>query len=117
MKKLVTKYYKEIALTLLIVSVTFLLVKVFTPAPDKSELLKYKLEELDNRINGLKQKQKELDDSISTYKKDIQRIDQNIENIRSQKTVINNFYENKAKEIPGMSNKQIDSVFKKRYKF
>lgn len=117
MKEFVRKYYKEIGLVLLISVVVFLLVKIFTPAPDKSELLKYKLEQLDNQINNLKAKQKQLDDSISVYKKDIERIDQNIENIRSQKTVINNYYEKKAKEIPGMTNKQIDSVLRNRYKF
>lgn len=117
MKEFVKKYFKEIALVLLIFAVTFLLVKIFTPAPDKSELLKYKLEQLDDQINKLKNKQKQLDDTISVYKKDIERIDQNIENIRSQKTVINNYYEKKAKEIPGMTNKQVDSVLRKRYNF
>jgi hypothetical protein len=58
-----------------------------------------------------------LDDSIARYKKDIERIDENIENIRSQKTIINNYYENKAKTIPGMTNKQIDSALRKRYNF
>lgn len=114
---LIKKYYKEILLFIAIAVVIFLLVKILTPAPDKSELLKYKLEQLDNKINGLKQKQKDLDDSISVYKKDIQRIDENLENIRSQKTVINNYYDEKAKEIPGWSNKQIDSSLRKRYKF
>jgi hypothetical protein len=56
---------------------------------------------LDNKINDLKQKQKDLDDSISVYKKDIEKIDETIENIRSQKTVINNYYDEKAKEILG----------------
>jgi len=86
MKRFITKYYKEIGLVLLISVVVFLLVKIFTPAPDKSELLKYKLQQLDSTINNLKQKQKDLDDSISFYKKDIERIDENINNIRSQKT-------------------------------
>jgi len=117
MKNFIKKYFKEILLIITIGVVIFLLVKIFTPAPDKSELLKYKLQQLDTKINDLKQKQKDLDDSISNYKKDIQRIDENIENIRSQKTVINNYYEDKAKEIPGWSNKQIDSSLRKRYKF
>jgi len=117
MKIFLKKYPKEILLTILICVVVFLLVKVLTPAPDKSDLLKYKLQQLDNRINDLKQKQKILDDSISVYKKDIQRIDENIENIRSQKTVINNYYDEKDKEIVGWSNKQIDSSLRKRYKF
>jgi septal ring factor EnvC (AmiA/AmiB activator) len=117
MKNFIKKYFKEILLVLIIGVVIFLSVKIFTPAPDKSELLKYKLQQLDNKINGLKQQQKQLDDSISMYKKDIERIDENLENIRSQKTVINNYYEEKDKEIKGWSNKQIDSSLRKRYKF
>ncbi len=117
MKDFVKKYFKEIVLVLLIGCVVFLLVKVFTPAPDKSELLKYKLNQLDTKIIELKEKQKQLDDSISTYKKDISIINENIEKIRSQKTVINNYYEKKEKEIGGMSNKQIDSTLRKRYNF
>ena len=115
MRNIIKTYYKEIALVLLIGAVVFLLVRIFTPAPDKSELLKYKLQQLDTTINNLKQKQKDLDDSISFYKKDIERIDENINNIRSQKTVVNNYYEKKAKEIPGLTNQQVDSSLRKRY--
>ena len=60
MKNFIKKYFKEILLTLLIGVVVFLLVKVLTPAPDKSELLKYKLQQLDTKINDLKQKQKDF---------------------------------------------------------
>jgi len=117
MKRFIVKYFKEILLTLLIGVVAFLLVKVLTPAPDKSELLKYKLKQLDTQIDSLNSKQKQLDDSITIYKKDIEKINENIEKIRSQKTVINNYYEKKAKDIPGMTNQQIDSALRKRYGF
>jgi hypothetical protein len=117
MKTFIKKYHSQILLGLLTTLVVFLLIKVFTPAPDKSDLLKYKLNELDTKINGLKEIQIQLDDSIKVYKLEIERIDENIDNIRSQKTVVNNYYENKAKEIPGMTNKQVDSSLRKRYNF
>jgi septal ring factor EnvC (AmiA/AmiB activator) len=117
MKRFIVKYFKEILLILLIGVVAFLLVKVLTPAPDKSELLKYKLKQLDTQIDSLNTKQKQLDDSITVYRKDIEKIDENIEKIRSQKTVINNYYEKKAKDIPGMTNQQVDSSLRKRYNF
>jgi septal ring factor EnvC (AmiA/AmiB activator) len=113
----IKKYFKEILLTILICVVIFLLVKILTPAPDKSELLKYKLKQLDTKIDNLNIKQKQLTDSIIIYKKDIQEIDKNIENIKSQKTVINNYYVQKAKDIPGMTNQQVDSALRKRYNF
>jgi len=117
MKEFFIKYFREILLVVLIGMVVFLLIKVYTPAPDKSELLKYKLDQLDQKILDLKNKQKELDDSISVYKKNIKIINENIDNIRSQKTTINNYYEIKEKEIPKWTNKQVDSAFRVRYKY
>jgi len=112
-----TKNFRDIILILLGCLLVYLLVRTFTPAPDKSELLKYKLEQLDNKIKETEKRQKELDSNIALNKKDIERIDQNIDNIRSQKTVVNNYYDQKAKDIPGMTNKQIDSSFRKRYNY
>jgi septal ring factor EnvC (AmiA/AmiB activator) len=117
MKEFFTKNFRDIILILLGCLLVFLLVRTFTPVPDKSELLKYKIEELNKKILEAQKRQKQLDDSIALYKKDIQRIDENIQNIRSQKTVINNYYEQKKKEIPGMTNKQIDSTLRKRYNY
>ena len=114
---LIKKYYKEILLVITIGVVIFLLVKILTPAPDKSELLKYKLEQLDQNINKMKQLQLQLNDSISSYKEDIDKIDDNISKIKSEKTTINNFYEQKKEKIEGMSKKEIDSSFKQRYKY
>jgi len=117
MKEFIIRYFREILLVILVVVVTFLLIKIFTPAKDKSELLIYKLEQLDKKIQETEKKQIELDKNIQTYKEDIKRIDENIIDIRNQKSVINNYYENKQKEIPGYTNKQIDSVLRKRYKY
>ncbi len=117
MKEFINKYFKEIIITVLVIILVFLVIKIFTPAPDKSELLKYKLEQLDLKIKDLKQKQKQLDDSILFYKKDIIRIDENIKNIRSQRTTINNYYELIDKKISTYSPAQIDSAFKKRYNY
>jgi hypothetical protein len=117
MKKFIKKYYKEVIIAVLVIVLTLLVVKIFSPVPDKSELLKYKLEQLDLKIKDLKQKQKQLDDSIFLYKKDITRIDENIKNIRSQRTIINNFYELVDKKISTYTPAQIDSAFKKRYNY
>lgn len=117
MMNFITKNFRDIILVLLGCLLVYLLVRTFTPIPDKSELLKYKLEQLDNKIKETEKRQKELDKNIEANKKDIERIDQNIDNIRSQKSVVNNYYDQKAREIPGMTNKQIDSTFRKRYDY
>jgi len=117
MKKFLKTYYKEIIQVGLGLLLIFLLVRTFTPVPDKSELLKYKLEKLDQNINKMKQLQLQLNDSITSYKKDIDKIDENISKIKVEKTTVNNFFEQKKEEIKGMDKKEIDSSFKQRYKY
>ena len=117
MKGFIKTYYKEIIQACLGLLLIILLVKTFTPAPDKSELLKYKIEQLDQNIGKMKQLQLQLNDSITSYKKDIDKIDENISKIKSEKTTVNNFYEQKKEEIKGMDKKEIDSSFKQRYKY
>jgi septal ring factor EnvC (AmiA/AmiB activator) len=117
MKEFIRIYYKEIIQVVLGLLLVFLLVRTFTPAPDKSELLKYKLEQLNQNINKMKQLQSQLNDSIASYKKDIKKIDENILKIKVEKTTVNNFFEQKKEEIKGMDKKEIDSSFKQRYKY
>jgi septal ring factor EnvC (AmiA/AmiB activator) len=85
MNGFIKKYFREILMVVLITTVIFLLVRIFTPAPDKSELLKYKLEQLDQNINKMKQLQLQLNDSISSYKNEIKKIDENISIISTKK--------------------------------
>ena len=117
MKVFFKTYYKEIIQVVLGLLLVFLIIKTFTPSPDKSELLKYKLEQLDQNINKIIRLQLQLNDSISSYKKDIKKIDENISKIKIEKTTINNFFEQKKEYIKGMDKKEIDSLLKQRYKY
>ena len=58
MKDVILKYYKEILLVLFGLVIVFLLYKIFKPSEDKSELLKYKLDQIDSKVNDLKNQQK-----------------------------------------------------------
>jgi hypothetical protein len=51
MKEFFIKNWTTITLSILGVIFVYLLVRVFTPTPDMSELNKYKLEEIDKHIN------------------------------------------------------------------
>lgn len=114
-KTFLVNHYRDIILIFLGLLLVYLLIRAFTPAPDKSELLKYKLEQLDKKIEDTKKQQLKLDSNIVRYREDIKKIDKTIEYIRNQKTIINNYYTTKEKEINGYNYKQIDSSFKKRY--
>lgn len=117
MKDFLLKNYKDILLVLMTIILTIILIRTFKPVEDRSELLKYKLDQLDININNMKKLQLQLNDSISNYKKDIEKIDENILKIKSEKTTINNYYEQKKEEIIGMTKKDVDSSFKQRYKY
>jgi peptidoglycan hydrolase CwlO-like protein len=109
--------WKNITLGILGVIFIYLLVRVFTPTPDMSELNKYKLEQIDKHINEMKTLQKSLSDSIQVYQNKIDEIDDKISNIKVEKKEVNNFYTQKREEIKNADKKQIDSLLRSRYNF
>jgi septal ring factor EnvC (AmiA/AmiB activator) len=111
------KNFRDILLFVLGCLITYLLIQSFRPISDNSKLLNYKLKQLDSKILETEKKQKQLDDSINVFKKNILQIDKNIENIKNQKTIIYNYYQQMEKEIYSFTNKQIDSTLRQRYKF
>lgn len=117
MKEFLIKNWKTITLTILGVIFVYLLVRVFTPTPDMSELNKYKLEQIDKHINEMKTLQKSLSDSIQVYQHKIDEIDDKISNIKVEKKEVNNFYTQKREEIKNADKKQIDSLLRSRYNF
>lgn len=117
MKNFLTNNWKTITLGLLGVIFVYLLFRVFTPAPDMSELNKYKLEQLDKHINEMKQLQLKLNDSIQAYQSKIDKIDEKIGKIKIEKSQVNNYYTQKKEEIKSADKKQIDSLLRGRYNF
>jgi len=117
MKEFLIKNYKEILLIVLSCVIVFILTKLYTQTTDNSELIEYKLNELDKNISEVNQRQKELDKLILTYRKDISKIDSTINNIRIEKKTVNNYYDKKSQDIRNANAKQVDSLFKTRYKY
>ena len=117
MKEFLIKNWKNIVLGLLGIIFIYLLVRVFTPTPDMSELNKYKLEQIDKHINEIKNLQKSLSDSIQSYQHKIDEIDDKISHIKIEKKEVNNFYIQKKEEIKNADKKQIDSLLRSRYNF
>jgi septal ring factor EnvC (AmiA/AmiB activator) len=117
MKEFMIKNWKNITLGILGVIFVYLVVRVFTPAPDMSELNKYKLEQIDKHIEEMKNMQKSLSDSIQTYQNKIVQIDNKISKIKVEKKEVNNYYTQKKEEIKNADKKQIDSLLRSRYNF
>jgi len=117
MKEFFIKNWKTITLSILGVIFVYLLVRVFTPTPDISELNKYKLEQIDKNINEVKTLQKNLNDSIRVYQHKIYEIDNKISNIKIEKKEVNNYYTQKKEDIKNADKRQIDSLLRSRYNF
>ena len=67
MKEFLTYNWKTITLTILGVIFVYLLVRVFTPVKDMSELNKYKLEQIDTRTEEIKKLQKDGPPTLYEY--------------------------------------------------
>ena len=117
MKDFLTYNWKTITLTILGVIFVYLLIRVFTPVKDMSELNKYKLEQIDNRTEEIKKLQKDLRDSINLYQRKVTEIDGKISKIKIERTEINNYYTIKEREIKNADKKKIDSLLRKRYNY
>ncbi len=117
MKKFLIENWKTITLTLLGLIFVYLLVRVFTPTTDMSELNKYKLDQIDSKINEIKKQQKDLKDSIGLYRLKIKEIDTKVSKIKLERNEINKFYTIKETKIKKTNNREIDSLLKKRYNF
>lgn len=117
MKIFLIENWKTITLSILGVIFIYLLFRVFTPVKDRSELNKYKLEQIDKHLEEITNLQKDLNVLIQEYRIKIDKIDQKISNIKLEKTEVNNYYTQKNEEIKNSHNKQLDSLIKKRYNF
>lgn len=116
-KEFLIKNYSNIILTLMGGLLIYLLVRTFTPIPDNSELVKYKLEKIDEEIKDLSEQRKKIDESISLYNEKIKKIDESISKIKIEKTVVNNYYEIKENKLSKSTAREIDSLLKERYKY
>lgn len=117
MKNLILKNYKNILYVVVGIGLVYLMVLIFTPKPEMSELDKYKLDQLNKDINEIKNNQIKLDSTITRYEKEISKIDSTIAMVRNQKTIIKEYYKEKGEQINGMKPSQIDSLFHKRYNY
>lgn len=117
MKEFITKNYQNIIVTLLGILLVYLIVRTFTPTPDNSELIKYKLEKIDEEIKSISEQRKKIDESIIQYNENIRKIDSTITKLKIEKNVVNNYYEIKENKLSKSTAKEIDSLLKVRYKY
>jgi septal ring factor EnvC (AmiA/AmiB activator) len=117
MRKFLDDNFKYILIGIGTVVLYILLMDLMTPSNGMTKEDLKKIEQIDKDINLLIESQKKLYESINEYKKQIEKIDSTISNIKVKKEVVNNYYEQKGKEIKDANVKQVDSLLRLRYKF
>jgi septal ring factor EnvC (AmiA/AmiB activator) len=117
MRKFLNDNFKYILIVVGAVVLYVLLLDLMKPSNGMTKEDLKKIEQIDKDINLLIESQKKLDESINEYKKQIEKIDSTISNIKVKKEVVNNYYEQKGKEIKDANVKQVDSLLRLRYKF
>ena len=117
MRKFLDDNFKYILIGIGTVVLYILLMDLMTPSNGMTKEDLNKIEQIVTDINLLIESQKKLDESINEYKKEIEKIDSTISNIKVKKEVVNNYYEQKGKEIKDANVKQVDSLLRLRYKF
>ena len=117
MKKFLNDNFKYILIVVGSIITYLFILDLITPSNGMTKEDLKKIEQIDKDINLLIESQKKLDESINEYKKQIEKIDSTISNIKVKKEVVNNYYEQKGKEIKDANVKQVDSLLRLRYKF
>ena len=117
MKKFLNDNFKYILIVVGVVVLYVLLLDLMKPSNGMNREDIKKIEQINKDINLLIESQNKLDESINEYKKQIEKIDSTISNIKVKKEVVNNYYEQKGKEIKDADVTQVDSLLRLRYKF
>jgi septal ring factor EnvC (AmiA/AmiB activator) len=117
MRQFLSRNYKYVLIVVGAIVFYVLMVDLMIPSNGMTKEDLKKIEQIDKDINLLIENQKKLDESINEYKNEIKKIDSTISNIKVKKEVVNNYYEQKGKEIKDANVKQVDSLLRSRYKF
>jgi len=117
MRKFLSENFKYIMVPILLILIGLLIYDLTSKDNGMSKEDKKRIEQLDKDINSMIEYQKQLDEKITEYNKEILKIDSTISNIKVKKEVVNNYYEQKGKEIKNSNAKQVDSLLRSRYNF
>ena len=117
MRKFLSENFKYIMAPILLFLIGLLIYDLTSKDNGMSKEDKKRIEQLDKDINSMIEYQKQLDEKITKYNKEILKIDSTISNIKVKKEVVNNYYEQKGKEIKNSNAKQVDSLLRSRYNF
>jgi septal ring factor EnvC (AmiA/AmiB activator) len=108
------KYIVQISFALFIL---YWVIFIMTPTTKMSEETSKKLDSLNLLIQKTSEEQKKLDSNIANFNKEIENIDNNISKIKTERTIIKEYYHEKINDVDNYTDDEIDSFFAVRYRY
>jgi hypothetical protein len=97
--------------------IVYWIVFVLTPTSKMAEVTAKKIDSLNTLIQQRELEQKKLDSNISVFNQEIENIDNNISKIKSEKTIVKEYYHEKINDVDKYSDDELDSFFAVRYRY
>jgi septal ring factor EnvC (AmiA/AmiB activator) len=97
--------------------VIYWLVFILTPVSKMTEVTAKKIDSLNNLIQQRELEQKKLDSNILFFNNEIKNIDNNISKIKSEKTIVKEYYHEKINDVDKYTDVELDSFFAVRYRY
>jgi septal ring factor EnvC (AmiA/AmiB activator) len=109
------KYYKVIIGVVIGLFILYWLIYFTTPKNQMSEVDKYKIQLIDEKIGEINKNQKKIDSNIIELKKELVGLNKTISTIKKEKIIIKEIYDKKINRVDELNDAQLDSFFTNRY--
>lgn len=109
--------YKTIIKVTFGIFLLYWIVFVLTPKSTMSVDQKQALDSLNIKIEQLHKDNLSLENDIDFYNLKITEIDENIDRVKSQKTIIKEYYHEKINNVDKLTDVELDSFFANRYQY
>ena len=109
--------YKTILKIAFGIFILYWMIYVFTPQSKMSIEQKQLLDSLNVRIGTLHKDNLKLENDIDFYNQKIVEIDGRLDNLKGQKTIIKEYYNEKINSVDKLTDAELDSFFAKRYNY
>lgn len=97
--------------------ILYYLIFFLTPKMKMTESQKAQLDSLNVSVKKLEQTNTQLENKINNFDLQIKDVDFNIKNIKTQKTIIKEYYHEKIISVDNFTTGELDSFFTERYKY
>ena len=114
-KDFFVKYYKVIIGIVIGLFLLYWFIYFTTKKNQMSEVDKYKIQLIDEKISKINESQKKIDSTITELNKELIGLNKTISKIKKEKIIVRKVYDEKINRVDGLNDAQLDSFFSDRY--